>query len=156
MYNNNETVREIAIRVISRVLEESAFIFTEELDGGDRPSLDTWDAIGVSLVFKGKPGGTVHMWAGNTFACYAAANMLGVDQEDCCVNEKGIDALKEALNMVVGNFITEAFGEEQVFDLALPQKIEQPLLHSDYNNENAIWLEAETEPILFVVTLYDE
>lgn len=152
---NKEEIRNIAMKVINRVLEESAFIFTDILEKGDYPDVRSWDAEGVSIEFKGEKSGVFHMWGDKNFYVCAAANMLGIDSDEPNAKKKGIDALKEILNIIVGNFITEAYGTEPIFQLALPEKLDGELLIEDSANENAIWLEAEENPILFVTRLKD-
>lgn len=147
---------ENAKSTISRILSDAAFIFTDELDDSAKPSGDNWDADGVSLQFFGVPAGELHMWVSKGFACYAAANMLGLDDGSDEARKKGIDALKELLNMIVGNFITAAFGDKPVFDLGLPKDLTKEVMVRDFANANAIWLEAEGNPILFTVDVLDK
>jgi len=128
-------------------------MFTDELTEAEKPSLQTWEADGVSLRFKGTPSGMVHMWVSEGFACSIAANMLGLDMECETAKEKGLDALKKLLNMIVGNLITAAFGEEPVFELGLPQRIDRTLLQPHADNPDAIWLQADGNPVLFLIEI---
>jgi Chemotaxis phosphatase CheX len=156
------TVHEIATQTISRILGEAAFIFTDNLEQSAKPADATWDADGVSLQFFGAsaPRGELRMWVGKGFACYAAANMLGLDaagSDDAHddvhddARSKGMDALKELLNMVVGNFITAVYGDTPVFELGLPKNLSHDLLEKDFANPDAVWLGAEGNPVLFIV-----
>jgi len=145
------TVREIATQTISRILGEAAFIFTDALADGAKPSDATWDADGVSLQFFGSPGGELRMWVSKGFACYAAANMLGIDGDSDDARRKGTDALKELLNMIVGNFITAAYGDTPVFELGLPKNIPHDLMEKDFASPDAVWLGAEGNPVLFIL-----
>ncbi len=144
-----ETIEDAAKSVIGRILEEAAFIFTDELSPEDRPHVDSWKADGVRLDFKGNPSGHLHMWASDGFAVYAASNMLGIDPDAEHAKEKGMDALKEILNMVVGNLITELYGESPVFDLGLPTQLSIDHLKADMSDASGIWLSAEENPVLF-------
>jgi hypothetical protein len=145
------TLREIATQTISRILGEAAFIFTDALAEGAKPPGAAWDADGVSLRFFGSPGGELRMWVGKGFACYAAANMLGLDADSEDARRKGTDALKELLNMIVGNFITAAYGDTPVFELGLPKNVARDLMEKDFVNPDAVWLGAEGNPVLFVI-----
>jgi hypothetical protein len=147
------TLRDTAEQTISRILGEAAFIFTDTIDEKSRPSVDSWDADGVSLTFVGPTSGEIRMWVGKGFACYAAANMLGIDESSEDAQKKGLDALKELLNMIVGNFITAAWGEAPVFNLGIPKNIERELLSKDYLNPYTIWLQAEANPVLFTIEI---
>jgi hypothetical protein len=147
------TMHEIATQTISRILGEAAFIFTDNLDQNAKPDGASWDADGVALQFFGASGtgGELRMWVSSGFACYAAANMLGLDADSDDARQKGTDALKELLNMIVGNFITAAYGDIPVFELGLPRNISREFLAKDFANPDAIWLGAEGNAILFII-----
>jgi hypothetical protein len=146
-----EQVREIIMQTISRVLGEAAFIFTDTLPAGTRPPVDSWEADGVSLQFTGTPTGRIHMWVSRGFACLVAANMLGIDTGAEEARKKGLDALMELLNMITGNFLTEAFGEKPVFTLSLPETIPNDQLADDFNDQNAVWFSADDNPVMFLI-----
>jgi len=137
--------------VIGRVFEDAAFVFTDVLDESDKPAAGEWDAEGVELTFSGHCTGTLRMWAGRGFACYAAANMLGIDEEAEGAREKGMDALKELLNIVVGNYLPEVYGDKPVFELGLPRKLPPERLEQDMNDPAGVWLEAEGNAVVFTV-----
>jgi CheY-specific phosphatase CheX len=145
--------KEIAGQTITDILEKAAFIFTDTLDANQKPSLRTWEAEGVSLRFSGNTSGTVYMWVSNGFACFVAANMLGIEKENEKAKEKGIDALKELLNMIVGNLLTAIFGEEPVFELGLPTSMDHSELEKNENNPDSVWLQAEGNPIFFIMKI---
>lgn len=147
------TVHEIATQTISRILGEAAFIFTDDLGQSAKPADAAWDADGVSLQFFGASAarGELRMWVGTGFACYAAANMLGLDADSDDARGKGMDALKELLNMIVGNFITAAYGDVPVFELGLPKNLPHDLLQKDFASPDGVWLGAEGNPVLFIV-----
>lgn len=142
-------------QVSSRILEDAAFVFTDLLDPQQRPDVDSWSAEGASLEFSGEKKGVLHMWASEGFARYAAANMLGIDEDAEDAGQKGMDALKELLNMVVGNFLTDLYGEEPIFDLGLPEPLPREALAGDVASEQGVWLEAEGNAVLFTVTIED-
>lgn len=144
-------LRETITQTIGRILGEAAFIFTDVLDNKLKPAAAEWDGDGVSLSFTGTPSGELRMWVGSGFACITAANMLGIDTGSEEARSKGLDALKELLNMIVGNFITEAYGETPVFVLGLPTSIPSDRKEHDVDNSEAIWFEAEGNIIMFLV-----
>lgn len=147
---NNE-IREKATEVISRILSESAFIFCDPLDEENRPDISAWEAVGVSLEFSGHAAGALIMYAGRDFLRSAAANMLGIDDNGSYAAEKGIDALKEILNIIVGNLLTTVYGTDPIFDLSIPQALETGSILQKYTTESAVWLTAEGEPLLFLI-----
>ncbi len=144
---------EKAVEVISRILSESAFIFTDPMEPDDCPDLREWEVQGVSLVFSGYRSGVLTLWAGDDFLRSAAANMLGIDEDSEKAGEKGMDALKEILNIIVGNLLTSVFGSDPVFDLGIPEKMASDSIMDNFKSENAVWLEAEGNPVLFILNI---
>ena len=143
--------KEKTIEVISRILEDAAFVFTDAISGEDIPVPGEWEASGVGLDFSGEQCGQMRMWASDGFAACVAANMLGVPEDDPAASEKGLDALKESLNIIVGNYLTSFYGDEPIFDLGLPAPIESDALNSDMENSEAVWLSADDHPIMFLI-----
>jgi CheY-specific phosphatase CheX len=148
---NNAAIVETARKVMMRILEDTAFIFTDTLSPPDVPELTSWKPEGVALRFEGQARGELRMWVDPGFALLAAANMQGIEPDTEGAQEKGIDALKELLNIMVGNFITEMFGTRPVFDLGLPQRINLEKLATDTAHSQRFWLQAEGNPVLCVV-----
>lgn len=149
----SDDLKEKAVEVISRILSESAFIFVDPLEEDELPDVMEWEVEGVFLGFSGYCTGKLSMWASKDFLRYAAANMLGIDEESEEASEKGLDALKEILNIIVGNLLTTVYGAEPVFDLGIPEKLPPEIIKDGFNKENAIWLQAEGNPVLFLVDI---
>lgn len=149
----NKEQKETTEEVIGRILSESAFIFADPLDESDRPEIVPWEAQGVSLSFSGFRTGSLALWAEDAFLRSAAANMLGVDEDSEKAVKKGMDALKEILNIIVGNLLTTLYGSEPVFDLGIPEKLTRETLHDTYNEENVLWFEAEGNRVLFILNV---
>jgi hypothetical protein len=146
-------IKDIAEQTITDVLQKAVFIFTDPISENEIPALDTWEPDGVSIRFTGKPSGTVYIWVSKGFACCVAANMLGIDKDEPKASEQGIDALKELLNMIVGNLLTAVFGEEPVFELSLPVKAKRNKLLMQINLPDKVWLQAEGNPFLFTMEI---
>lgn len=144
-------LRETTIGVVSKILEETAYIFTEIPDENPLPDTEQWEATGVVLRFYGSENGEMRMWASEGFARCVAANMLGIDEGDDAAASKGLDALKESLNIILGNYITTVYGVAPVFDLGLPEPLDFNLLKTDLENPDAILLTADDYPVLFIV-----
>ena len=79
---SNTRLAELARETISRILEETAFIFTDTLAPEEYPSSESWPAEGASLRFLGNTSGIFHLWADTSFCRYVAANMLGIDEDE--------------------------------------------------------------------------
>lgn len=150
---NRDEINEITLQVVGRVLEETAYLFTDEIDESEVPDIANWEAEGVKLHFTEHNGvrlGAVHLWVSKGFASLAASNMLGVDEDDALAAEKGMDALREILNVVLGNLLTEIYGEDPVFDITLPTDLSSDHITEDINADYSVWLEAEDNPVYFV------
>jgi chemotaxis protein CheY-P-specific phosphatase CheC len=142
--------------VISRIIGDAAFMFTDPLDSAARPSLSDWKTLGVRLSFSGDIAGDFRLWAPPTLARGIAVNMLGVDQTTQLTDEKLEDALKEIVNIIVGNFITDMYGDEVVSTLGLPSMMEPASLAEDYQNPSSIWLSVEGDPIVCFMRITKE
>jgi hypothetical protein len=150
---NKEQMVERIRNVVARVLEDASFVFSDELQADARPDLALWDAEGVALSFTGEKSGVFRIWTDKAFAMLLAANMLGVDTSSPTAIEKGNDALKEMVNIIVGNALTELFGEVAVFNLGIPEKAEATRQTIDCGRDDAIWLAAEEYKVLCVIDI---
>lgn len=130
--------------VAPRILEEAAFLFSEPLDDSAIPD-ENWDCVGVELRWEGPSTGVMRLWSDPGLLAVLAANMLGIEEDDPVCLEKGMDALKETLNMIVGNCLTEAWGPGPVFHLEIPRRVEGSF--SDLEQDEGLWLSAEGRTI---------
>lgn len=125
-----------------QVLEDTAFMFAET-DAGDGVDTDALpdsgeDAVSetegdsvesdapevnfqmVEISFTGPVSGSLAIECDGRFMTSLAANVLGLDEEDLSEEADKIDALKELVNIICGNFITSLGGSRAVFDLTIP------------------------------------
>lgn len=100
-----------------RVFETSAFmsVYPWE-DGNELPMPD----IAATMTFKGHSNGSLTLQLVTRVLDMLAENMLGEPPEGEDADEKRQDALKEVLNMICGNFLTQWAGENPVFELSPP------------------------------------
>lgn len=140
----NEMTQAMEI-VAPRILEEAAFLFSEPLEISDS-QLEAWDPVGVQLRWNGPSTGNMRAWADRSLLSVLAANMLGIDEDDPVSQAKGLDALKESLNMIVGNCLTEAWGPGPVFLLEIPRLVVDGF--RDTEQAEGIWLSIEGRPVL--------
>jgi hypothetical protein len=135
-------------KVSVRILEEAAFLFSDDLAPADRPDA-SWDPIGASLSFEGEEeSGHILVWADRAMAKSLASNMLGLDEDDPASASHLTDALKELLNMVLGNVLTEVWGTAPVFHLGIPQRLE-PSQWRPSELSRGVWLSVEGHPVVF-------
>jgi len=140
-------MREAMEIVATRILEDAAFLFTEDASDAGARFGSGWVPSGAQLRWEGPSCGTMRVWADPSLLPVLAANMLGIDEDDPDALAKGADALREILNMVVGNSLTEAWGPGPVFHLGIPQDADPDLLASDMVDGH--WIDADDHPVLF-------
>lgn len=142
---------EIAIQTINRIFAEAAYMFVDKINEIDGSLLDPDQFEGVSLMFGGEWSGEFRLWGNSRFAAQAAANMLGIDENGDLARSKGLDAMKELLNMIAGNFLTAAFGDQPKFEQGLPMSLDKKFFEDDLKKDNALLLEVEGNPVIFIV-----
>lgn len=109
---------EVLSEVTIQVFEEAAFVFLEKAE-----TIDPWEGemIEVVLDFQGPDKeGSLVLCASNEFAIELAANMLGMDNDDERVLDKGRAAIGEILNMICGILVERFFGSDVICKLGLP------------------------------------
>jgi len=132
-----------ASRVLPRMLEDTAFLFSEEasrsLEFNDTPA-------GVGISYSGAESGELRIWAQPALMRTLAANMLGVDETDPNATARRLDALGELLNIVLGHCLTERFGDDQPLNMGLPKSLRASDLEQDLHA--GCWISVEGEPLL--------
>ena len=119
-----ETNRKEALaQVLTDVLEQMAFMFTDQVDE-DQPPEPAEDGLLAKMGFSGPFAGSMMLAVPAETCPLIAENMLGMDADDERAMEKARDALKEVLNVTCGNALTVIAGEEPVFDLTVPEVTE--------------------------------
>ncbi len=132
---------EILTQVLSEVLANLAFMFTEDESPDPVPD-DQW--LEVTIHYHGPRSAALCLRCSRGFSILMAANLLGVDQESEDPEPKADDAVKEFMNVVCGQLITTMHGSDDVFDVSIPDIIELP--------EEPDWDE-ETEALVTTVTV---
>ncbi len=119
----------VAARVLAEVLERQAFMFADPPAEGAPPPRPKGVCLKASMSFHGPKSGSVTLCAPVSVCESLAVNMLGVDAgyfeqgsegSPHRLSEASHDALKELLNVVCGNILTEVAGEKPVFNLSIP------------------------------------
>jgi hypothetical protein len=102
------------------VLEQLAFMFAEPA-GRDAFAAPDGEWLALSMGFSGPLSGALQLAVPPGLCVALAANMLGMDDDDEEAADKGLDAMKEVLNVTCGNILTELAGTEPVFTLTIPE-----------------------------------
>jgi chemotaxis protein CheY-P-specific phosphatase CheC len=141
---------DILIKICCDVFESLSFMFGEVIDL-DEVDSESESFINVSISYKGDRAGAIILIVSDETAKIIAYNILGIDEdEEDLPSESYMDALKELLNTICGQFITSMFGEEPVFDLTVPETkiISLDEWQKSVDSGNFIALNVDDEPIL--------
>jgi CheY-specific phosphatase CheX len=125
-------------------------MFGEAIDL-DEVDSESENFINVSISYKGDRAGAIILIVSAETAKILAYNILGIDEdEEDLPFESSMDALKELLNTICGQFITSRFGDEPVFDLTVPETktISLDEWQESVDSGNFLALNVEDEPIL--------
>jgi hypothetical protein len=117
--------------IFSDVLANLAFMFTDD-DQVETVPGELWLETTIRYRAQGtgrKAEGTSHEASAGTlrfrctrgFCVLLAANLLGIDADDDTAAAQGEDAVKEFMNIVCGQFVTSMYGDDDVFNLSIPQ-----------------------------------
>ena len=104
--------------VVSRTLEEAAFVFCER---SDAPADVEEPLIEAALTIAGDHAGELRLVVSETFASTLAANMLGEEEGGAAVTGDDEDAVGELLNMIAGAAALEMFGRYARCTLGVPR-----------------------------------
>jgi chemotaxis protein CheY-P-specific phosphatase CheC len=141
------STRDTLVGTATRVFEQAAFMFADEVE-----IIENQLDIGVSLSYSGENSGTIELWTVGELALTIANNLLGETGElsgDKLIARQ-TDAVKEMLNMIAGNLITDLYGTEPIYNLAIPEKIEIQSVLSEIP-EDAAKLNVEGLPVVILV-----
>jgi chemotaxis protein CheY-P-specific phosphatase CheC len=141
---------DILIKVCCDVFESLSFMFGEAIDL-DEVDSESESFINVSISYKGDRAGAIILIVSTETAKILAYNILGIDEdEEDLPFESSMDALKELLNTICGQFITLRFGDEPVFDLTIPETktISLDEWQESVDSGNFLALNVDDEPIL--------
>ena len=126
--------------VLSEVLANLAFMFTD--DGEFEPPVgQRW--LETVISYEGSVSGSLRLACTATFTEKLAANLLGMDSGEETTEQESIDAVKEFMNVVCGQYVTTLCGAEEVFNLGIPEAVEltsEPGLgsHENQSDETAV------------------
>ena len=104
-----------------KVIEDWGMMFADEIPSNEA-EFDPKMPLYMSWVdVKGVIDGALSIVAQKNFLSTLARNVLGLDDDEELTEEDMKDAFCEMGNILAGNFFTEAFGNEVVFDIIKPE-----------------------------------
>lgn len=104
-------------KVTAYVLEEWAMMMLEEPESYSE--LFNCEEIFFRAIanYSGVFEGTLTIICQTGFIESLTSNVLGMDFDEDSSREEQLDCLKEFANIISGNYLTEAYGDDTVFDL---------------------------------------
>jgi chemotaxis protein CheY-P-specific phosphatase CheC len=128
-----------------RILEDAAFVFTEEASDPTPESAWSQTVSQACLPFKGPVSGRFMLAASPRLGETLAAEMLGTDPGSPESAEQAEDALREILNMTAGATLEGVFPDE-LWELSVPEiKRVSPAEHVASRTGAAVWVHLNTE-----------
>ena len=105
--------------VFTSVLEQLAFMFAELTPNEELPT-DVESPVLVEIGFSGHSEGKLQLISPQSICHEMACNMLGLDEDEEDNIDPTHDALRELLNVTLGQLLTTIAGVKPVFDLSPP------------------------------------
>ena len=99
------------------VLEEMAMMMLDPVDEGQNPFTPGEEYYVSQAHYTGVFNGTLTLLCQESFANLLPASLVGSFDGELPSEAERIDALRELTNVISGNLLVDAFGEETVFEL---------------------------------------
>ncbi len=109
----------ILSEVFRNVLMRFAFMFGEKYSKNEMP-LENSDCFHAKISFNNNIHGSLGIMTSSDLCTEMSANVLGTEMEDDDCSEDAFDTLGELSNIICGQFLTSAFGNEIIFNLSPP------------------------------------
>jgi CheY-specific phosphatase CheX len=140
-----ENLRSALAAAARRVLEDAAFVFTEEAAEPADESAWPETVSQVHLPFHGPVCGRFMLAASAGLGDTLAAEMLGAEPGSPESAEQAEDALREVLNMIAGVALEQVFGD-QLWELSVGEvRRVPPAEHRASRHGADAWVHLDTE-----------
>ncbi len=117
----NPVIEEVLQNSASQALEEWAMLLVDSVEA--RAELFESDEklyLG-QMQFEGVMNGLVVIICGHELLEQVCGNVLGLGFGEEVSEAELLDALRELTNVLTGHFLTEAYGDDVVFDIVAPK-----------------------------------
>lgn len=113
-------VNEVFDKVTVVALEDWGMMLVEPVEVS-RQIFEDQDHLFIgSTQFRGVMNGTIVVLCSKEFMNAICRNLLALPPEYDVTEDQCEDGLKELINVFCGNFLTEAYGDDTVFELVYP------------------------------------
>lgn len=145
---NTVTLREI----FSDILANLAFMFTDD----ELPEVavdEVW--FETTIRYEGPTQGHLRLRCAQSFMTSLAGNLLGIDPDDSEADVKSVDAVKELMNILCGQLVTQFYGSDAVFNLSIPEcnQLDAPPDLDERDTDDAFSLTVNESRVRLIHTL---
>ncbi len=112
----------------------------------------------ASMRFQGILKGQIYVLVQEAFSEALCRNLLAKESEEAVSHDEKEDVLRELCNVILGNYLTEAYGDDTVFELTLPmvRAISGSDLERFFNNDLQLAVIADDQPLAVAVGPLEE
>lgn len=134
-------------------LEDWGLTLVERLS--EAPTFDISRTKYALVEYVGVASGTVVVVCGVELLETLWLNVLGADDDDSSAldSDNYGDAAKELVNIICGNFLTEVYGEDTVFELSVPAVMQIDAVKLDKVLKSRLVINFEADGIPVTVAL---
>ena len=139
-------------------LEDWGMMMTETIPSDRELFRDNQDLYLGTIEYSGSTKGKLAVVCDKPFLHTLYCNILGLDEDsDTAEQNEYEDTLKELTNVILGNFLTEAYGAETVFELIHPnaQLADATNLDSFFEQHSIVCIEADEHPVAIALSPND-
>ena len=116
----NVIVKEVLTKASILALENWGMMMIDPCEIEENLFPDDEHLYLTAMQFQGVMSGSIAILATQGFAETLCRNLLGREPQETIEPKECEDALQELTNVLSGNFLTEAYGDDTVFDLVYP------------------------------------
>ncbi len=117
----SESLQMMATEAVAEALETMAFVAPMP---AEPDALPTAPAIVARIEFSGPMRGVLELAGPQQLGNMLAANVLGIDSADAEAQAKGLDALRETVNVACGVLLGKLPTDGQRFEMNVPQIVD--------------------------------
>ena len=149
----NQVVQEVLTKSALLALENWGMMLVEPAENDCNAFPLNHQPILTTMQFRGVMNGTIAVLGAREFAESLCRNLESKDSDEEVSFDECCDALKELCNVISGNLLTEAYGDDTVFDLVYPaiKPISADLLAKFFSNKLTLTFSADDYPIAVAV-----
>lgn len=117
----NDQHREVLERTTLLALEEWGLMLCDRsAEQADHYFGEMEGLLLASMRFQGLIEGQLYLLVEEAFSETLCRNLLAKEMDESVSEEEKEDALRELCNVILGNYLTEAYGDDTAFELTLP------------------------------------